>query len=68
MVGDFNKRPSFDPETQRLELKSEYVGTGDIVRSAGQVLVIFNTEKAEKVMYPYYFANGLDDIFDIVPI
>lgn len=68
MVGGFSNQPSFDPDTQKLELKAEYVGVGEIIRVAGQVLVMFNTETTEKEMYPYYFINGLNDIFDVIPL
>lgn len=67
MVGNFNTfAPSFDPETKKLALKPEYVGVGEIIRMAGQVLIIFDTELADPKTYPYYFYNGLDTLFDIV--
>lgn len=68
MVGGFSKIPDFDPETQKLEIKAEYVGVGEIIRFAGQVLIMFNTETTAREVYPYYFTNGLDDIFDVLPL
>jgi hypothetical protein len=68
MVGGFSNVPTFDQLTHRLELKPEYLGVGEIVSMAGQLLVTFNTETAEKEMYPYFFANGLYYLFDIVEI
>lgn len=68
MVGDFRNRPQFDPETQILVLKPEYVGVGEIIKVSGQIQVIFNTEDSTLDSYPYYFYNGLDDIFDIITI
>ena len=68
MVGGFKNLPEFDALTQRLVLKEEFVGVGEIARIQGQVLVIFNTETTEKEMYPYYFFNGLDHLFDILPL
>jgi hypothetical protein len=69
MVGDFSvNRPSFDPETQKLVLKQEYIGIGEVRRFSGTILIIFDTNVATEDMYPYYFYNGLDSIFDVVPI
>lgn len=69
MVGDFNvNRPSFDPETQNLVLKQEYIGIGQIQKYSGSIVIIFDTNTATEDMYPYYFYNGLDTIFDIIPI
>lgn len=68
MVGDFRNRPQFDPETQILVLKPEYVGVGEIIKVSGQIQVIFNTEDSKSESYPYYFYNGLDDIFDVISI
>ena len=68
MVGDFRNRPQFDPETQILVLKPEYVGVGDIIRVSGQIQVMFNSETVTSEYYPYYFYNGLDDIFDVIEI
>lgn len=68
MVGDFRNRPQFDPETQILVLKPEYVGVGEIIKISGQIQVIFNTEDSMSESYPYYFYNGLDDIFDVISI
>lgn len=68
MVGDFRNRPQFDPETQILVLKPEYVGVGEIIKISGQIQVIFNTEDSTSESYPYYFYNGLDDIFDVISI
>ena len=68
MVGGFSNVPDFDPQTQRLELKTEYVGAGEIVKVSGQVLVMFNTETTEKEMYPYYYQNGLEEIFDVIQL
>ena len=65
MVGDFRNVPQIDLLTQELVLKQEYIGVGEIIQMAGQVLVIFNTEKTEKEMYPYFFENGLDYLFTI---
>jgi hypothetical protein len=66
MVGNFNNIPSFDQETQTLILKPEYVGTGETIKVAGQVLIIFDSENTTPDLYPYYFYNGLDMLFDIV--
>ena len=63
MVGDFRNRPQFDPETHILVLKPEYVGVGEIIKVSGQIQVIFNTETALPELYPYYYYNGLEDIF-----
>lgn len=68
MVGGFSNVPTFDQLTHRLELKPEYLGVGEIVCMAGQLLVTFNTETTEKEMYPYFFTNGLCYLFDIVEI
>jgi hypothetical protein len=68
MVGGFSNVPTFDQLTHRLELKPEYLGVGEIVSMAGQLLVTFNTETTEKEMYPYFFANRLYYLFDIVEI
>ena len=65
MVGDFRNTPQIDLLTQELVLKPEYVGAGEIIQMAGQVLVIFDTESTEKEMYPYFFKNGLDYLFII---
>lgn len=65
MVGDFRNVPQIDSLTQELVLKQEYIGVGEIIQMAGQVLVIFNTETTEKEMYPYFFENGLDYLFTI---
>lgn len=69
MVGDFSTiiRKKYDPDLYDIALKPEYIGVGEISSLAGQVLVIFNTETTDKEMYPYYYQNGLDDIFDLVP-
>lgn len=64
MVGNFNGMPGFDPETQTLRLKPEY--TSEIINMSGQLLVIFDPATVEPALYPYYFYNGLDTIFDIV--
>jgi hypothetical protein len=63
MVGNFSNTPYFDPQTHKLELKPEYIGVGEIRKIMGQVLVIFDTETTTIEMYPYYYYNGLDDIF-----
>jgi len=68
MVGGFSNRPELDLQTQRLELKEEFIGVGEIACLAGQVLVIFNTETTESEMYPYYYANGLDQIFNVIQL
>lgn len=68
MVGDFRNKPEFNPETHILTLKPEYVGVGDIMRISGQIQVIFNTEESTTESYPYYFYNGLHDIFDVIEI
>jgi hypothetical protein len=68
MVGGFSNVPTFDQLTHRLELKLEYLGVGEIISMAGQLLVTFNTETTEKELYPYFFVNGLDYLFDIVEI
>jgi hypothetical protein len=67
MVGGFNNIPEIDLLAQRLEIKNEFLGIGEIVCNRGQVLVIFNTETTDRETYPYYFANGMDYIFDILP-
>ena len=64
MVGNFNEIPGFDPETQILQLKPEY--TSEIRNMSGQLLVIFDPTTVEPELYPYYFYNGLNTIFDIV--
>jgi hypothetical protein len=68
MVGDFNPQTKilFDQDTHYLELKPEYVGAGEIRKMSGQLLVMFNTETADPIMYPYYYQNGLDDIFVVL--
>jgi hypothetical protein len=63
MVGNFNNKPDFNPETHRLELKQEYIGIGEIKKVMGQLLVIFDTETVLPELYPYYYHNGLEDIF-----
>ena len=68
MVGDFRNKPDFNPETHILTLKPEYVGVGDIIRVSGQIQVMFNSETVTSEYYPYYFYNGLDDIFDVIEI
>lgn len=68
MVGGFNNLPEFDALTQRLALKVEFVGVGEITCIKGQVLVIFNTETTDPELYPYYFFNGLENLFDILPL
>jgi len=68
MVGGFSNRPELDVQTQRLELKEEFFGVGEIACMVGQVLVIFNTETTETEMYPYYYSNGLHEIFNVVSI
>ena len=69
MVGDFsNNVPEFDPITQRIVLKDEHIGAGEIRKNTGNVLIIFDTERVTEEEYPYYFASGLYEIFDIVPI
>ena len=68
MVGGFKNLSEFDVLTQRLALKEEFVGVGEITNIQGQVLVIFNTETTDPELYPYYFANGLGYLFDIVPL
>jgi phosphotransferase system IIB component len=68
MVGDFRNKPDFNPETHILTLKPEYDGVGDIIRVSGQIQVIFNSETVTSEYYPYYFYNGLDDIFDVISI
>ena len=68
MVGGFSNRLEIDVQTQRLEIKEEYVGTGEITCMVGQVLVIFDTEATQSEMYPYYYANGLDHIFNVIPL
>ena len=68
MVGDFRNKPEFNPETHILILKPEYVGVGDIIRVSGQIQVMLNSENVTSEYYPYYFYNGLDDIFDVIEI
>jgi hypothetical protein len=68
MVGGFSNRPDFNPDTHTLVLKPEYNGVGDIIRVSGQIQVIFNTEESTSESYPYYFYNGLYDIFDVIEI
>lgn len=68
MVGGFSNRYEIDLETERLELKEEYLGVGEISCMLGQLLVIFNTETTVAEMYPYYYSNGLHEIFNVVSI
>jgi hypothetical protein len=69
MVGDFSiKPPYYDETTHRLVLKEEYIGTGEIWKNAGNILIMFDTESCDVEEYPYYWASGLYEIFNIVPI
>lgn len=69
MVGDFSGRaPSYDPNTEKLVLKPEYIGVGQIVKVMGQTLITMDSETTDPSDYPYYFHSGLEDIFDIIPL
>ena len=68
MVGGFSNRPELDVQAQTLELKVEFIGVGEIACMVGQVLVMFNTETTDPEMYPYYYANGLDHIFNVIQL
>ncbi len=68
MVGGFSKIPDFDPERFYLELKTEYVDIGEITKNLGNIIVTFNSYQTPEYLYPYYYQNGMDFLFNLMQI